>query len=242
MTGRRVPSGAKHGLELTDLETNFEQKCRLQFLKDSRVSAVYYPDKNTSERMCRPMAFYHPLKNRDTSLHCPLEEHQEEKLIFRGRWASEKANRAPRLLYNFGRNVVLIAALYHCHKCKKDFLSIDSALFPQTSNVCRGFVTFHRSGYTQEAYDMVINLISSGMPFNAVVTMFKKSFMSYMSLNHHYQGQAYDGIVNPEEYPTDHSLRNLFMGHMRKREELIRQSFLKYSPREASIDHTFDIR
>lgn len=79
-------------------------------------------------------------------------------------WTSDRKNNfMPRKLFHIGSNVLLISAIYKCQSCGF-VLAHDSRIdnVDTQQNHSPGFVLFHDSGYTAEAYDFIINLTHEG--------------------------------------------------------------------------------
>lgn len=224
-------------------ELTFMEECKKAFFAGCYVSKVFYPDVNTCNNTIRPLHLYHPKNQRGLKLQCPLPEHWNEELDFKGKWTTDSnINFSPRPLFDLGQKVILVSALYYCEKCKQNYVASDSALFSQTKNICRGFYLLSYCGFTQQAYNAVVSLATSGVPFQTIQELFEKCSMISQSMMQYYKDGTSEVAVTTGLCPSAKSLRFLFTQHMTQRREIIEASFLQYSPREASIDHTFQIR
>jgi hypothetical protein len=127
-----------------------------------QTSINYPPTHPHPWSSCPAILFWNPSTAYSLSLDCGTCE--SSQLAFKGLWSSDSASKyRPRLLFNFGRNVKLVSAEYHCETCDKSVLAHSEEVLKQCpKSIDPGFILFHRCGVTQTAYNMIISGVIEG--------------------------------------------------------------------------------
>ena len=179
------------------------------------------------------------------ALACPI--HPEELLYDTLRWTNYLENdNTPRLLYNCGRNTLLVSSLYGCQKCSHPWQAHHPGILQQCGAVeGRGaFYNMHIHGVTREMYRFVSSMVKQGVSFQGLRTSIKDSYKGSWSETLHWKVDVVEEVdhnLTAFKIPSEQFLREVFMLDHSKKKELHLEFMNKIPVREASLDMTFKI-
>ena len=181
---------------------------------------------------------FNPLVDLALNLKCPT--HDSEELMFFNKWThnSKKKGVSPRLLYGVEANTILVSALYSCSKCDNPYRAHDPSILGQ-KNVSSKFHLFTRSGLTEEAYNLIINLVYSGMTFKGISTTFKTA----KGLKLGCQGIIQTPHADSKKFtsPSYHLCEDIFVQDFYKKLPFYEAELKNIKATHLSIDHTFKV-
>ena len=191
------------------------------------------------------LLLWDPLALKDVDLFCFV--HPNEQLSATGRWTSgTNKSYQPRRLFNYGRNVALVSALYTCKKCTKPFRAHDPVLLRQLpESFCCQFILFHRSGVTKSLYSLVQGCLENGVTFKGVQEILEKGYQDSKAELQRAAGVTSLSNLNQSLYfkaPSRQYINDLCLFHYRVFQDFYKAQLASYQPVEVSFDHTFDVR
>ena len=204
---------------------------------DSKISEGVHKEGDIiepHEQDTMAIILFNPLEDQNLLLKCPY--HQNEYLTFSSQWTyncTNKAYASPRLIYSLGGNVLLISAIYRCSKCEKPLRAHHPQILDKTG-VKANFHLFQKSGVTKMAYDMVVNLVQSGMTFTEISNFFERS---------HGLKIADPNLSAPEKFRTPERkfIMDVFLKDFRQKLPYYEKQMASIKPLHLSADHTFKV-
>ena len=226
---------------------NFIQDCIVKFNQSPKYLSYFIPSVNSEYSACPSVLLWNPIASFSASLNCPL--HSTEHLADTNLWTSgENAAYMPRLLFNYGRNALLVSKLYKCCACKRSFYrSHDPHLVSQLPVAIKtDFHIFHKVGFTHSAYTLIQNTIATGLSFSKVEELFRRSCLNTISLSAtktEYEQTVKDSVRwEAFQIPNRQTIKEVFMADFNSRKEIYDEMLSKIVPETIAFDHTFKIR
>ena len=181
---------------------------------------------------------WNPMADQVQSIKCPT--HEDEKLRFLGKWThnSTKKGMSPRLLYGVEENTMLVSALYNCQRCENPYRAHHPSILRQ-QNVGAKFHLFTCSGLTEEAYNLIISLVSSGLTFEGISTTLQRAKGQRLGS----QGIAQEPMGVPKKFssPSRKLCKDIFIYDFYEKLPFYESTLKKIKPSQVSIDHTFKV-
>jgi hypothetical protein len=115
------------------------------------------------------LLLWDPITQLDKALVCPLHN---LALDVTDHWTQgENERHKPRILYNLGRNVLLVSRLYKCGLCKENYRSHNEGLSAQLGHTLIPYILLHRSGFTMKTFDLTISMIETGKSIIDIISV-----------------------------------------------------------------------
>ena len=181
---------------------------------------------------------FNPMQAQNLTLKCPT--HNIEQLKFTNRWTHNFNQKGvtPRLLYGLEENTILISAIYSCSKCDIPYRAHHPLVMKQEDMTVK-FHLYSRSGLTEEAYNFIINLVSSGMTFEGISTCLQTA--KGQRLGCQGIGQAPSTQTEKFKVPGHNLIQSIFVQDFYKKLPLYEAELKKIRPTQVSFDHTFKV-
>ena len=170
--------------------------------------------------------------------------------------------RNPRLVYDFGGNILLVQRFYICsHRgFRHHFFSGSEAIvksLPATISTLFPFKVYHRSCCTKDLLHLIETLVLEGVSFLQICdTIAFMNFRSFCERNERYLSflSRTSAATTPAElclklfyqdlmfsFPSDRLLTYIYLEHFQELKPLYKQEMAKLGARSISCDHTFRV-
>jgi hypothetical protein len=199
------------------------------------------------QAICPGLLLWNPVQSFGATLRC--SECQNSTLFFNQRWTKGKRH-SPRLLYNLGRNLRLVSALYQCNTCHTDALAHADKVLNQLAGICDiPFILFNKSGVSISAYGTINDCIAEGMSFNGVKHVFeaqaRRTMYQTLPVDVSEEKKA-EAISNCSEMPafrcpSFQMARDIFMHEFYIKKPKYDKFLASFEPVCITLDHTFHI-
>ena len=230
--------------EFRNIDVDYFQLCIDDFQNSQHFSIFgsYSPSKEQYVT-CPAVILFHPMKDKLNLFSCinPMCTKKSE-LEFKNQWTTRKSGTySPRILLGYNRGAVLVSAKYSCISCQSVFLAHDDRLLDNVSNLSSlPFQLFFRTGYTQEAINVILDSVACGLSFQKVEDLFHRSVLRTWE-QHCSHLVKFDNSLPAFQSPKKNSIKDIFLAHFRKMKDIYTSQLERVTGRSISLDHTFKI-
>ena len=208
------------------------------------IGETFVPSLNSQWAHCSGVIIWHPLNDPQITLKCPIHG---SGLYFEEKWnvpSRSTTTISPIKIYNLGRNLLLVSALYRCKHCDSVFRGHDLRILDQLPKKVPEFQLCRKVGVSLQTLTLIVNLCVGGVSFKEMENIFVRSYVATKNQVQAACGTEETANISSVAFsnPSSWLLRDLFLLHYNQRRHLYQQQLCKYSPTQMSLDHTFRLR